>query len=51
MDISAGEIKMFKEVLSVAAEVRVLVGEKEAEEVFNLSEGDTVEIGPFIVSI
>jgi len=28
----------------------LLVGEKEAEEVFNLTEGDKVEIGPFVVS-
>lgn len=48
-DISAGEIKIFKEVLSVAAEIHVLLGEKEAEEVYNLTEDDRVEIGPFVV--
>lgn len=47
-DISAGEIKIFKDVLSVPGEVHLLVGEKEAEEVFNLTEGDKVEIGPFV---
>lgn len=48
-DISAGEIEIFKEVLTVSAEVHVLVTEKEAEEVFNLTEGDAVEVGPFVV--
>ena len=48
-DISAGEIKMFKETISVPAEVHLLVGQKEAEEVFNASEGDSVEFGAFVV--
>jgi len=48
-DISAGEIKIFKDVLSVPGEVHLLVSEKEAEEVFHLTEGDKVEIGPFVV--
>ena len=42
---------MFKETISVPAEVHVLVGQKEAEEVFNASEGDSVEFGPFVVHI
>ena len=48
-DISAGEIKIFKDILTVKAEVHLLVDEKEAEEVYNLTEGDTVEVGPFVV--
>jgi hypothetical protein len=49
-DISAGEIKIFKDVLSVPGEVHLLVSEKEAEEVFHLTEGDKVEIGPFMAN-
>ena len=48
-DISAGEIKIFKDILTVKAEVHLLVDEKEAEEVYNLTEGDSVEVGPFVV--
>ena len=48
-DISAGEIKIFKDILTVKAEVHLLVDEKEAEEVYNLTEGDSVEVGPFMV--
>lgn len=48
-DISAGEIKTFKEVISVPAELYVLVGAKEAEEVYNATKGDSIEVGPFLV--
>ena len=48
-DISAGEIKIFKEILSVEGQVDVLLSEKEAEEVFNLTDGDKLEVGPFKV--
>lgn len=40
---------MFKETISVLAEVHVLLGQKEAEEVFNATEGDSIEFGPFVV--
>ena len=48
-DISAGEIKIFKDIVSVEGQADLLLSEKEAEEVFNLTEGDRVEIGPFKV--
>ena len=32
-------------------EVHLLLNEKEAEEVYNLTEGDKVEIGPFVVRV
>lgn len=47
-DIFAGEIKMFKEIETVVAEIHLLVTEKEAEEVYNMTEGDLLEIGPFV---
>ena len=49
-DISAGEIKFVKDEILVRAELHLLVNEDEAEEVYNLSEDDSVEIGPFVVS-
>ena len=48
-DISAGETKIFKEILSVPGEVHLLLGEKEAEEVFKATEDDNLEVGPFVV--
>jgi len=50
-DISAGEIKIYKDIDSVNGEVHLLLNEKEAEEVYNLTEGDKVEIGPFVVRV
>ena len=35
----------------MTAEVHVLVGQKEAEEVYNATEGDSVEFGPFVVTL
>lgn len=40
---------MFKETICVSAEVHLLLGPKEAEEVYNAAEGDVVEFGPFVV--
>ena len=48
-DISAGEIKIFKDIVSLEGRVDLLLSQKEAEEVFNLSEDDRIEIGPFVV--
>lgn len=49
-DISAGEIKIFKDIVSIEGQVELLMSQKEADEVFNLTEGDKVEVGPFVVS-
>lgn len=46
-DIYAGETKTRVEVTSVQAELELLVGEKEAPEVYNASESDLFELGPF----
>lgn len=48
-DIYAGETKTRVEVTSVQAELELLVGEKEAPEVYNASESDLFELGPFKV--
>lgn len=49
-DITAGEIKLVKEISSVRAELRVLVPEA-AEGVYQAQEGDLIELGPFQVRV
>ncbi|KAK9817158.1 hypothetical protein WJX72_010528 [[Myrmecia] bisecta] len=46
-DLTAGETKTVKEEISVRAELHVLVSKDDAEDVYNATEGDSVEIGPF----
>ncbi|KAK9822016.1 hypothetical protein WJX74_000790 [Apatococcus lobatus] len=46
-DIYAGETKTRVEVTSVEAELELLVGEKEAPEVYNADESALIELGPF----
>lgn len=41
------QTKTAKEPLSVMAELHLLVTKEEAPEVYNLAEGDDVEVGPF----
>ena len=48
-DIYAGETKTRVEVTSVEAELELLVGEKEAPEVYNADESGLFELGPFKV--
>ena len=50
-DIYAGETKTRQEVTSVEAELELLVGQKEAPEVYNASESDLFELGPFKVTL
>ena len=49
-DIYAGETKTRVEVTSVEAELELLVGEKEAPEVYNADESALFELGPFQVT-
>lgn len=49
-DLFAGAIKLHEENLSISAEVQLLVDEKDGEEIWNLTQGDDVEVGPFRVS-
>ena len=48
-DLYAGAMKLHEDTLSTTAELELLVDEKDGEEVWNLTEGDTVEVGPFRV--
>ena len=49
-DLYAGAMKLHEDTLSITAELELLVDEKDGEEVWNLTEGDSVEVGPFRVS-
>lgn len=49
-DLYAGAVKMHEETPSVTAELELLVHEKDGDEIWNLTEGDSVEVGPFRVS-
>lgn len=46
-DIYANETKAVKEPITVMAELHLLVSKEEAPEVYNLAEGDALEVGPF----
>ena len=48
-DLYAGAIKLHEDTLSIKAELELLVDEKDGEEIWNLTEGDSVEVGPFRV--
>lgn len=48
-DLYAGAMKLHEDTLSITAELELLVGEKDGEEIWNLAEGDAVEVGPFRV--
>ncbi len=48
-DLYAGAMKLHEDTLSITAELELLVDEKDGEEVWNLTEGDAVELGPFRV--
>ena len=48
-DIHSGEIKKVVENISVTWPLQVLVAEDDGDEVWNLTEGDSVEVGPFKV--
>jgi hypothetical protein len=48
-DISSGEIKLVKEILSVTGRVELVVPEGEAPDLFKAGEGDAWEAGPFAV--
>ena len=42
-------MKLHEDTLSTTAELELLVDEKDGEEIWNLTEGDSVEVGPFRV--
>ena len=48
-DIHSGEIKKVVENISVTWPLQVLVTEDDGDELWNLTEGDSVEVGPFKV--
>ena len=48
-DIHSGEIKKVVENISVTWPLEVLVTEDDGDELWNLTEGDSVEVGPFKV--
>ena len=48
-DLFAGAMKLHEESLSITAELQLLVSEKDGDEIWNLTEGDDVELGPFRV--
>lgn len=49
-DLYAGAMKLHEDTLSISGELELLVDEKDGEEIWNLTEGDSVEVGPFRVS-
>ncbi len=49
-DLYAGAMKLHEDTLSIRGELELLVDEKDGEEIWNLTEGDSVEVGPFRVS-
>lgn len=48
-DLYAGAMKLHEDTLSIKGELELLVDEKDGEEIWNLTEGDSVEVGPFRV--
>ena len=48
-DLYAGAMKLHEDTLSITAQLELLVDEKDGEEIWNLTEGDSVEVGPFRV--
>lgn len=48
-DLYAGAMKLHADVLSITGDLHLLVDEKDGEEIWNLTEGDDVELGPFRV--
>ncbi|KAL3160982.1 hypothetical protein ABBQ38_009372 [Trebouxia sp. C0009 RCD-2024] len=46
-DLYAGAMKLHEDTLSTTAELELLVDEKDGEEIWNLTEGDSIEVGPF----
>ncbi|KAL0050332.1 hypothetical protein WJX82_009201 [Trebouxia sp. C0006] len=46
-DLYAGAMKLHEDTLSITGELELLVDEKDGEEIWNLTEGDSVEVGPF----
>lgn len=48
-DLYAGAMKLHEDSLSIKAELELLVDEKDGEEIWNLTVGDSVEVGPFRV--
>lgn len=50
-DLYAGAMKLHADVLSISGELHLLVDEKDGEEIWNLTEGDNVELGPFKVTV
>ena len=48
-DLYAGAMKLHEDSLSIKGELELLVDEKDGEEIWNLTEGDSVEVGPFRV--
>ena len=49
-DMTAGEIKAVKDIISVRQELPLLVREEAAPEVYKAAEDDSVEVGPFEAS-
>lgn len=50
-DLYAGAMKLHADVLSIPGELRLLVDEKDGDEFWNLTEGDSVEVGAFQVCV
>ena len=50
-DIYAGETKTRVELSSVQGHLELLVDEREAPDIYNASEGDLFELGPFQVHL
>lgn len=50
-DLYAGAMKLHADVLSIPGELRLLVDEKDGDEIWNLTEGDSVEVGAFQVCV
>ena len=48
-DLYAGAVKVHEETEGVTAELELLVDEKDGDEIWNLTEGDSVEVGRFQV--
>lgn len=48
-DLYAGAMKLHEDTLSIKGELELLVDEKDGEEIWNLTEGDSVEVGAFRV--
>lgn len=50
-DLPAGETKRVSDALTVRAHVAVYVQESQGKEVYNMTEGDLLEVGPFVVRV